>query len=172
MTSTLLPPTRKQEFGRPSLQPSLRCQTHAFLQPHKTLLILLNLSHLSGLGRPAELNNISTDKKVPNHLPGLDPPALLYKINHDKKNPKHLPGFSLPPILYKIDPDRKSPKHLSGLGQPAVFIKLQLIRNIQVIYQDFTLASILLNNNNKKFSNYQDFAYAPCFIKLTLTRKI
>jgi len=26
---------QKQEFGSPSLQPSLRCQTHAFLPTHK-----------------------------------------------------------------------------------------------------------------------------------------
>ena len=28
------PDTQKQEFGSPSLQASLRCQTHAFLPPH------------------------------------------------------------------------------------------------------------------------------------------
>lgn len=33
-TKNKYPDTQKQEFVSPSLQPSLRCQTHAFLPPH------------------------------------------------------------------------------------------------------------------------------------------
>ena len=44
-----------------------------------------------------------------------------------------------PAVLYKINPDKKDPKHLPGLVHPAVIMSLQLIRNIQVIYQGLAL---------------------------------